>query len=101
MITWIIPLIQATSVPTLCRIHRSACRLMGIWRGSTRISLAPLKATARFANEDSTGWLSVVFEPVTRITSASSISAIGLVMAPLPNAAARPVTVDAWQRRAQ
>jgi hypothetical protein len=38
---------------------------------------------------------------VIKITFASSISAMVLVIAPLPNAAARPATVEECQRRAQ
>jgi hypothetical protein len=38
---------------------------------------------------------------VSRITSACSNSAMEFVMAPLPNAAARPATVTECQRRAQ
>jgi len=42
-----------------------------------------------------------VLEPVTRMRSASSRSGIELVIAPLPNAVARPATVEECQRRAQ
>jgi hypothetical protein len=38
---------------------------------------------------------------VIRITSAFSISSMEFVIAPLPNAAARPATVEECQRRAQ
>ena len=47
------------------------------------------------------GWHAVVLEPITKIQAASSISAMELVMAPLPNAAARPTTVEECQSRAQ
>jgi hypothetical protein len=43
----------------------------------------------------------VVFEPVIRITFAFSMSPMGFVIAPLPNAAARPATVEECQSRAQ
>ena len=48
-----------------------------------------------------TGWHSVVFEPMTKIASASPRSSIEFVIAPLPNARASPATVEAWQSRAQ
>ncbi len=101
MITCIMPLIQATSVPRLGRSQCSANSVILIRRGSTTMSLAPRRVTARLTNDESTGWFSEVLEPVMRITSASSISAIVFVMAPLPNAAARPATVELCQSRAQ
>jgi hypothetical protein len=42
-----------------------------------------------------------VFDPMTKIQSAFLISEIEFVMAPLPNAIARPATVELCQRRAQ
>ena len=48
-----------------------------------------------------TGWVSEVLEPVTRVQSASSNSAMELVIAPEPKVAARPATVELCQRRAQ
>jgi hypothetical protein len=48
-----------------------------------------------------TGCDSVVFEPVTSRQSASRISRIGFVIAPLPNAMPSPVTELLWHRRAQ
>jgi hypothetical protein len=42
-----------------------------------------------------------VLDPVTSITSDVSMSAMVLVMAPLPNAAARPATVELCQSLAQ
>ena len=48
------------------------------------------------------GWASVVLEPMMRKHSVCSLnSGTELVIAPLPNAAARPATVGACQRRAQ
>jgi hypothetical protein len=47
------------------------------------------------------GWHAVVLDPITKMELASSISAIELVMAPLPKAAARPATVEECQSRAQ
>ena len=101
MITWSMPLIQATSVPGRGRSQSAACRVSGMRRGSTTISFAPRCLTARLMYEERTGWFSVVFEPVTSRTCASSMSAIGLVIAPDPNAAARPATVELCQSRAQ
>ena len=57
--------------------------------------------TARLMAAEITGWVSVVLEPATRMTSAFSISEMGFVMAPLPNAAARPATVEECHNRAQ
>ena len=65
------------------------------------MSLAPLKVTALLMKDDKTGWFSVVLDPVTRMTSAFSMSLMVFVMAPLPNAAARPATVEECQSRAQ
>jgi hypothetical protein len=42
-----------------------------------------------------------VFEPMIKMQAESPISAMELVMAPLPNAAARPATVEECQSRAQ
>jgi len=47
------------------------------------------------------GCCSVVLDPMTKMTSASSISSMLPVMALLPKDSIRPVTVEAWQRRAQ
>ena len=47
------------------------------------------------------GWLSAVLLPVIRMQSVFSISAIEFVIAPLPNAAARPATVTECHNRAQ
>jgi hypothetical protein len=43
----------------------------------------------------------VVLLPVTRMVSDLSTSAMGLVIAPLPKAMARPATVEECQSRAQ
>ncbi len=47
------------------------------------------------------GCCSNVLLPMMRRHFDSAISAIDWVIAPDPNAPARPTTVDAWQRRAQ
>ena len=47
------------------------------------------------------GCASLVLEPMMRIASASSRSLNELVIAPLPSDWRRPVTVLAWQSRAQ
>jgi hypothetical protein len=47
------------------------------------------------------GCCSVVLEPTTRTQSDCSRSGMELVIAPLPNDAARPATVEECQRRAQ
>jgi len=47
------------------------------------------------------GCVSVVFEPMTKITSLFSISGRELVMAPEPNTVARPATVALCQYLAQ
>jgi hypothetical protein len=48
------------------------------------------------------GWASVVLDPITRKHPVCALnSGTELVIAPLPNAAARPATVGACQRRAQ
>ncbi len=70
-------------------------------RGSTTMSCLPFRCTARLTTLEMTGWFSDVLEPVIRMTSACSMSPMVLVIAPLPNAAARPATVEECQRRAQ
>ncbi|OPY93501.1 MAG: hypothetical protein A4E73_00053 [Syntrophaceae bacterium PtaU1.Bin231] len=47
------------------------------------------------------GCWAVVFDPVMKKRSASSNSPMEFVMAPDPNDAARPATVELCQRRAQ
>ncbi len=47
------------------------------------------------------GCCSSVFDPRTKMHFDSAISPIEFVIAPEPNDAASPATVDAWQRRAQ
>ncbi len=101
MITFIRPFSRATSVPPLCLSQTVAYSTRSIFRGSATINLAPLSATACFKYLAMTGWFSVVFDPVTKITSAPRSSEMELVIAPEPNAFTRPATVGAWQRRAQ
>jgi len=96
IVTCMMPLIRAVSVPGLCRSQRVANLTSGILRGSATISLAPLR-TAFFMRSAMIGWFSVVLEPMTKSASLSSISAIELVMAPEPNAVARPATVALCQ----
>ena len=62
--------------------------------------MAPL-ATAFFRNVEATGWASVMLEPITKKSLALSKSAKELVIAPEPNAVARPATVGACHVRAQ
>ncbi|KAF5039635.1 hypothetical protein DSECCO2_541830 [anaerobic digester metagenome] len=94
------PLIQAMSVPGAWRSQTWACRVRPTARGSATTSFAPAR-TARLTRAAKTGWVSVVLEPVTRMTSALAMSSMGLVAAPLPKACIRPVTVGAWHSRAQ
>ena len=69
-------------------------------RGSATINLAP-RRNAVFMRSASTGCASVVFEPMTNLHCASSISAIEFVMAPAPNDLTRPYTVGACHVAAQ
>ncbi len=101
MMTFIMPLIQATSVPGFCLRKRLEYLTSGISRGSMTMSFAPRLRTARLTYMPTMGWFSVVLVPVARITSANSISSIAFVMAPLPKEAASPATVELCQRRAQ
>ena len=64
------------------------------------MSRAPFSLALKMRREIK-GWQAVVLEPITKIQPASSISAMELVMAPLPKAAASPATVEECQRRAQ
>ena len=63
--------------------------------------LLPVFRTAFLTSKAMTGWFSVVLEPMTKMQSALDISSMELVIAPLPNAIARPATVELCQRRAQ
>ncbi len=99
--TFIMPLIQATSVPGFWRSQTVANLARSMFRGSARMSLAPLWVTARLIKVAITGWFSVVLVPVMRKHSDSPMSAMEFVMAPEPNAVARPATVELCQRRAQ
>jgi len=65
------------------------------------MSFVPPERTAVFIICAMTGWFSIVLVPVRRITSASAKSSRELVIAPLPNAAARPATVGLCHKRAQ
>ena len=91
---------RATSEPTLIRRWRSAILARRVSLGSTTIILAPLD-TAFLSLVAATGWHSVMLVPMANITSGCSISASGLLMAPLPMVAARPATVGACQLRLQ
>ncbi len=73
---------------------------MSIARGSTTISFAP-RRLAFLMRSAAMGCDSLVFEPTMSTASAVSRSSNELVMAPLPRDWRRPVTVEAWQRRAQ
>ena len=95
------PLSQATSVPGRGRSQMWANFTSSTLRGSITISLARLRSTARFTIRPMMGWLSAVLLPVIRMQSVFSISAIEFVIAPLPNAAARPATVTECHNRAQ
>jgi hypothetical protein len=65
------------------------------------MSLVPRSSWALKRRLPMIGCCSVVFDPTMRMQSASSKSGIELVIAPLPNDAARPATVEECQRRAQ
>ena len=73
---------------------------MWVFRGSTTMSFAPRSFAVKILQATS-GWVAVVFEPTIRIVSAPSSSSTAFVMAPLPNAVARPATVEECQSRAQ
>ncbi|MBA7713107.1 hypothetical protein ES703_122105 [subsurface metagenome] len=88
-------------MPRFCLSQRVANLVNGILRGSITINFTLPNSTPFFIHEEITGWASVIFEPVTKISSDFSISAIGFVMAPDPKAAASPATVEAWQSLAQ
>ncbi len=86
MITFIMPLIQATSVPGFCRSQTVANLARSMLRGSATMSLAPLWVTARFIMVAITGWFSVVLEPVIRKHFDSSDVGDGVGHCPEPNA---------------
>ncbi len=100
MMMFIIPFRTATSVPIFCLRCSPANRASGISRGSMRSSFAPF-STALIIRDPMRGCCAVVLEPVTRNRSESSNSPMELVIAPEPNAAARPTTVALCQSRAQ
>ena len=73
---------------------------MSIDRGSTTISFAP-RRRAFLMRSAAIGCDSLVFDPMISTASAVSRSSNELVIAPLPSDWRRPVTVEAWQSRAQ
>jgi hypothetical protein len=78
-----------TSVPGRSCRWRFAIFVSQILRGSATTRVAPLR-TAFLIRSARTGCASVVFEPMTRRNRSFSISAIELVLAPLPNDLTRP-----------
>ena len=78
----------------------SALRASGIRRGSATISLAP-RRMAFLRRVAATGCASVMFVPMQKMTSGSSMSRSGLLIAPRPSVAARPATVGLCQARLQ
>jgi len=70
-------------------------------RGSMTIKRAPFCRTARLRKLEMTGWVSVVFDPVTMKVSRFSISAMELLMALEPMASCSPATLPAWHKREQ
>ncbi len=78
----------------------SASRARRVRRGSTTISRAP-RACARSMRAPIIAWFSVTSAPITRISSASSMSAMELVIAPEPRVRLSPATEGLWQMRAQ
>ena len=99
--TCAIALKSAVSVPGCWRSHRSAWRVISVWRGSTTISVAPFWWTACLRKVAMTGWVSAVLLPMTMKHSRCSISAMELLIALEPMASCRPETLPAWQSRAQ
>ncbi len=94
------PLRNAMSLPTLmgtCMVAKSA---RGCFLGSTRTSSAPFM-TAFLRKVAATGCASVMLDPMTRNILALANSPKELVIAPEPNAIARPATVGACHVRAQ
>ena len=100
MITCIMALSSATSVPGFWHRWRSACAVRGISLGSATIRLAPF-FTALIILRAMRGCCSEVLDPITKIASDSSMSSWELVIAPLPNEETSPVTVLAWHSLAQ
>ena len=100
MITFIMALSSATSVPLLCRMWRWLNWAIWVRRGSATMIMAP-RSRASSMCIPIMGCCSVVFDPITKMTRASLISSIEFVMAPEPNAADRPPTVEECQSRAQ
>jgi hypothetical protein len=69
-------------------------------RGSATIIFAP-RRMAFFSRVAATGWHSVMFVPIAKITFGFSMSTSGLLIAPRPMVAARPATVGLCQARLQ
>ena len=89
-----------TSEPTRSGRWMSAISASPIRLGSATIIFAP-RASAFLSRVAATGWHSVMFVPMQKITSGLSMSASGFDMAPRPIVAARPATVGACQARLQ
>ena len=88
------------SLPGRCCMWTSARRASQVWRGSDTINFAP-RRNARFISNPKIGCASVGFAPMRNNTLQSLISAVLLVIAPLPKLSANPATVCAWQLVAQ
>ncbi len=92
-ITWAIALTIATLVPgrraRWWAASTWADRTRSMRRGSTTMSARPSRSR-RFIRAAKTGWASVGFAPITRMTSLSATEAKSCVPAEVPNVCVRP-----------
>jgi len=99
--TFMMALRSITSEPARCRMWSEAKRVRSMRRGSATMRFAPCFATAALMRRAMIGCASVVLDPITKIQSACSSSALELVIAPEPKAAARPATEGLCHKWAQ
>ena len=95
-----IALSSATSVSARNCSTCVAWRARSVRRGSATTSFAPARA-AFLMKVAATGWLTVGFAPITRMSSAASTSETGLETAPDPMPSSSAATLDAWHSRVQ
>ena len=101
--TWASELITATLVPGCsckkCEASTCGVRTKSIWRGSITMSFAPSRRRF-FMRDANTGWASVGFAPISKMTSEYSTDLKSWVPAEVPKALLKPKPVGEWHTRA-
>ncbi len=90
---------KTMSEPARSGTQRSAIAEVRVKRGSTWITVAPLRR-ASITHWKPTGWFSAIDEPMIRMASALARSCWAVVAPPRPNEVPRPGTVELCHIRA-